>query len=62
MTLSIKTRFVALVLAPVLSLAGFVPPAHAHNCKGKSAITIHYDGKYYWYIQDGKVCGRYGST
>jgi hypothetical protein len=62
MTLSIKSRLVALVLAPVLSLAGFVQPAYAHNCTGSGTITIKYDGKYYWYIQNGKVCGRYGST
>lgn len=62
MTLSKNLRLAALVLGPALALGALVTPAQAHNCTGNSTITIKWDGKYYWYIQNGKVCGRYGAT
>ena len=58
-----KMKSVVLATALVLSASAvMVPQALAHNCTGSGTITVKYDGKYYWYLQGGKVCGRYGAS
>ena len=58
------TQFGASASAVLLmaSLAFAAPQAHAaknfYRCNGAGTVTIKYDGKDYWFIQNGKVCGR----
>ena len=54
-----KMKSGVLATALLVSFAVMAPQAQAaYHCTGNSTVTIKYDGKYFWYIQSGKVCGN----
>ena len=55
----LKMKSGVLATALLVSFAVMAPQAQAaYNCTGPGTVTIKYDGKYFWYLQGGKVCGN----
>lgn len=58
-----RIKAAALATGMALAAFSFSTPALAHKCHGSGTITIkevkHKGKTEFWYIQGGRVCGRF---
>jgi hypothetical protein len=65
MKFRLDTQAAAMAAGVLIAALGFTTSAQAHKCNGRGTITIkqvanpHTQKAEYWYIQGGRVCGRF---